>query len=130
MRISPACLLCAVFALAVPPQAASAQGTPVRNIQLTEPRDIAEASAVNRAITLLVKDVASCSPAAQGSQSCACSFKDDLKKLRAAYDAAVAKHPAWNDDENVVAYTEPTDGKSVAISFPGVKRQLDACSGR
>jgi hypothetical protein len=129
MRISPACWLCAVFALAAGVQTASAQGVPVRNIQLTGAGDIEDASAVNRAISAMVKDVASCSPATQSSPSCACGFKDDLKKLKAAYDAAVAKHPAWKDEGNVVAYTEKTDRKSVTLSFPGVKRQLDVCAG-
>jgi hypothetical protein len=130
MRISPVCLLCALFALVVRTEPASTQGVPVRNIQLTEASDIADASAVNRAISVLVKDVGSCSPTAQGSQSCACSFKDDLKKLKATYDAAVAKHPPWNEADTVVVYTDPADGKSVAVVFPNVKRQLDACSPR
>ena len=130
MRLFLACLLCAVVVLTVRPPAAWAQGAPVSNIQLTAPDDIADASAVNRTISVLVKDVGSCSPAAQGSATCACGFKDDLKKLKDAYDVAVAKHPAWSGERSVVAYSEPSDGKSVTLNFPGIKRQLDACSGR
>ena len=130
MRLFLPCSLCAVIVLTVRPPAASAQGAPVSNIQLTAPGDIADASAVNRAIGVMVKDVASCATEKQGSPSCTCSFKDDLKKLQAAYQAAVAKHPAWNEEDTVVVYTDPANGKSIAVVFPNVKRNLDACSGR
>jgi hypothetical protein len=130
MRILSACLSCVIFAVAAQAQApAPQQGAPVHNIELTQTREIADAAAVNRAISVMVKNAASCSAAAN-AQSCACGFKADLKKLKAVYDAAVAKHPGWNAEGSVVAYIDPANGKSVTINLPGVKRQLDACSKR
>ena len=130
MRTLVTCLLCAVLAVAVHVQAAAPQpGTPVHSVQLTAAPDIADAAAVNDAITALVKDVASCS-AAVDARACACSFGDDLKRLESAYDAAITKHPDWNAEGNVVAYVDPANGRSVAISFHGIKRQLDACAKR
>jgi len=108
--------------------ASGTDGKPVRNIELTETRDIADAAAVNTAISVLFKDAESC-PAAplEDRQACGCSFKDDLKKLKSAYDAAVAKHPGWNEVDTVVAYRNAAKG-TVILSFPGIERQLNACA--
>jgi len=107
------------------------EGTRVHNINLTEARDIAAAGAVNAAISLMVKDVMSCNaPEKKNPQACVCSFKDDLNKLKAAYDRALAKHPGWNEPNTVVTYFDPVTGKSVALAFPNIKRQLDACEKR
>jgi hypothetical protein len=134
MRILLPCLLCAVVGVAAaqaPAPAQAAHGTPLHNVRLAGTRDLADAAAVNRAITAMVRNAASCSPVtAQGAQSCACSFTDDLKILENSYEAAVAKHPRWNAAGTVVSYVDPVNGKSVTINFPGVKRQLNGCSQR
>jgi hypothetical protein len=133
MRILLACLLWAFLAVAAqsPAAAPATQGTPVHNIRLTGARDLADAVAVNRAITVMVRNAASCSPVTtQGAQPCACGFTDDLKILKNAYEGAVAKHPGWDAEGSVVAYVDSANGKSVSINLPGVKRQLDACSQR
>ena len=134
MRILLPCLLCAVVGVAAaqaPAPAQAAHGTPLHNVRLAGARDLADAAAVNRAITVMVRNAASCSPVtAQGAQSCACSFTDDLKILENSYEAAVAKHPRWNAAATVVSYVDPVNGKSVTINFPGVKRQLNGCSQR
>jgi hypothetical protein len=132
VRILLACLLWAVLTVAAaqaPAPASAAQGTLIHNIHLTGARDIADATAVNRAITVMVRNAASCSPVTtQGAKPCACGFTDDLKILKNAYEATLAKHPGWNAEGSVVAYVDPANGKSVSISLPGVKRQIDACS--
>jgi hypothetical protein len=133
MRIRIACLLCAILAVAAAhAQAQTRQkGTRVHNIQLKEKSDITDAAAVNRAISVMARNVASCGPvSAKDPQSCACSFKDDLKKLKAAYDASAAKHPAWEAETAVVSYVDSASGMSVTINFPSVKRQLEACAKR
>lgn len=119
------CILC--FAMvADDAQAPVTDGKPLHNIALTEASDIADAAVINATISVLVKDAASCPAAAsKNRQPCACSFEDDLKKLKSAY-AALAKHPGWNDV--VVAYTDPANRKSVSLNLPGIKRQLDACA--
>ena len=110
-------------------QAPATDGKPVHNINLTEPPDVADAEDVNAAISVLVKDTSRC-PAGTllDRQACACSFTRDLKKLKSAYAAAVAKHPGWNEEHAVVAYRNAANGNSVSLNFPGVKRQLDACA--
>lgn len=123
------CVLCSVTAAPAVAQAPATNGKAVHSIELTKAPDIADAAAVNAAISVLVKDAASC-PAATSKdrQACACSFKDDLKKLKSSYDAAVAKHPGWNEVDVVVAYLDAANGKSVTLHLPGIKRQLDACA--
>jgi hypothetical protein len=118
-----------MIALAALTQTPATGGEPVHNIKLTETRDIADAGMVNAAISVLVKDAASC-PAATSKdrQACACSFKNDLQKLKSAYAAAVSKHPGWNEVGAVVAYLDDANGKSVTLNFPGIKRQLDVCA--
>jgi hypothetical protein len=110
-------------------QASPAGSTTVNDIRLTAARDIADASTVNEAISVMVKDVSSCrSSASKDAQTCACSFKDDLKKLSSAYDAALTKHSAWGAPATVVSYVDPANGKSVALNFPSIKRQIEACA--
>ena len=91
---------------------------PVRNIELTDTHDIADASEISAAIDLLFKE----------RQACGCSFTHDVKKLHSAYASAVAKHPEWNQDDTVVVYRRPADDHTVILNLPGVKRQLDACA--
>ncbi len=105
------------------------QEQPVRNIMLTEPRDISDAAAVHYALGVLGKDVESCNPSSRGTQACVCSFKVDLKKLKDAYNAAVAKHPDLKEQATVVAYVDPANGQSsVTVVFHNIKRQLASCS--
>jgi hypothetical protein len=111
-----------------PAPALGVRGAPVNNIELNRPEDIADAGAVNRAITVMVKRAASCTPvSALEAQHCACSFTDDLKILNNAYKAAVAKHPSWKAEGSVLAYVDPANGKSIILNLPSVRRQLDAC---
>jgi hypothetical protein len=110
-------------------QDSSAASTAVSNITLSAARDIADASTINAAISVMVRDVSSCSSStSRDAQGCACSFKDDLKKLSSAYDAALAKHPGWGASATVVSYVDPASGKSVALNFPSIKRQIEACA--
>jgi len=109
-------------------QTAAPDRKPVRNIELKESRDIADATAVNHAIDVLLKDAAQCPSNAKDRQVCGCSFKIDLKKLNSAYAAAVAKHPEWNDEDAVVASPKSANGRSTILSLPGVKRMLDGCA--
>lgn len=117
-----------LLASSVLAQALATTGKAVHNINLTEPRDIADAAEVNGAISVLVKDTSHC-PAgtSRDRQACACSFTQDLKKLRSAYAAAVAKHPGWNEEHAVVAYRNAANGNSVSLVFPAVNQQLERC---
>lgn len=110
-------------------QAAATDGKPVHNINLTEPRDIADAAEVSAAISVLVKHAASC-PATplRDRQACACSFTHDLKKLKSAYAVAVGRHPGWAEVGAVVGYRNNANGNSVTLNLPSVKRQLDVCA--
>lgn len=133
MRILIACLSCTILAVAAARAQAQTrqQARPVHNIHLTEKSEISDAAAVNREISVMAGNVASCSPAlAKDPKACACSFRDDMKKLKTAYDAAATKHAAWNAEDTVVSYDKPASGTSVTISLPAVKRQIDACAKR
>ena len=125
-------LLSALWSVMAAPaltQSQAAEGKPVRNINLTEAHDIADAIAVNAAISVLVKDAASCPDStSKHRQACACSFQRDLERLKSAYAVAVTKHPGWNEEGTVVVYFDDANGKSVILNLPGVKRQLDACA--
>lgn len=133
MRIWIACLSCIILAVAtVGAQGQTRQqGRPVHNIHLTEKSEISDAAEVSRGISVMAGNVATCSPAAaKDAKTCACAFRDDMKKLKTAYDAAVARHATWSAEDTVVSYDKPASGTSVTISFPAVKRQIDACAKR
>lgn len=133
MRIWIACLSCMILAVAAAHAQAQTrqQGRPIHNIHLTAKSEINDAAALNRAISVMVRNVASCRPAlAKDPKNCACSFRDDMQKLKVAYDAAAARRPAWNAEDTVVSYDERASGTSVTISLPAVKRQIDACAKR
>jgi hypothetical protein len=133
MRMLTACLLWALLAVAAAHGQAQTHQRPrrVHHIHLVEKSAISDAAAVDGAINVMARNVASCSPAlAKDPQGCACSFRDDMEKLKAAYAVAVARHAAWNADNTVVSYDKPATGTSVTISFPALKRQIDACAKR
>ena len=133
VKISLAWALCALSAIVAATTLAQEPRTtraPIHNINLTEARDIADAASVDVAISVMVKDAASCnSVTSKNPQACVCSFKGHLEKLKSAYDSAVAKHAGWNEPNTVVAYVNPVNRKSVLLSLPGVKHQLDTCEG-
>lgn len=109
-------------------QVPATDGKAVHNVNLTEPRDVGDATRVNDAISVLVTDTSHCpTGTSRERQACACSFTQDLKKLKSAYAAAVAKHPGWNEDHAVVAYRNTANGNSISINFPVVKQQLEHC---
>lgn len=106
------------------------QGTPVHNIFLTDARDVADASAVNRALTIVSNDAARCRQSGGAVKACACRPTAGLRALRSAVDTAAARHPSWNTGDTFVNYTDPANGLSVATSLSGLARQLASCSKR
>jgi hypothetical protein len=120
--IAASMALCAV--------ASAAEGPPVRNIFLTDARDIADAKAVNRALDVVSGDAATCRRSGGGAKACACRPTAGLRELRSAVDTAVARHPRWNADDTFVNYADPATGLSVATSLPGLARQLASCTKR
>ena len=108
---------------------ATADSKVVRNINLTDARDIADAIEVNDAISVWGKDASHCpAETSRDRQACVCGFSQDQKKLKAAYAAAVSRHPGWNEEDTVVAYRNAANGNSVILNFSGIKRQLDTCA--
>jgi len=92
--------------------------------ELTNPTDIAVAGSVEDALNALVKEAGSCK--SQG-MACACSLKQGLGRLSAAYHSAIKVHPSWKDA--AVQYVKRANGRSLttAIMFPAVRRQLEMC---
>jgi len=121
--IAAAMALCAA-------ESSAGQGTAVHNIFLTDAREIADANAVNRALSVVSNDAASCRRSGGSAKACACRPTAGLRALQSAVDTAVARHPRWNADDTFVNYTDPANGLSVATSLPGLVRQLEACSRR
>ena len=91
-------------------------------VTLTEPGDIQQASAVDKAIVRLSNRVMECVRAklAQDNQ-CFCLYPQELAELRSTYAATIKKHPEWKN--KVVSYTQ--GDKTLAVSFGGVSRQLE-----
>lgn len=100
----------------------------VLTITLTKSEDIADAAAVRAALRKIAEAAAPCNATARDANSCACSRKVELKRLRLAYDAAVARHSDWRAENAVVSYVDPGTRNSVAIALPVVKRQLVSCA--
>lgn len=120
----PALALAAVGLVLMPTAAAFAQGNTVKTIMIHERGEIADAAAVNAAISALVKDADKCQPR---TEACICRLSSGLDELNNAYRNAVARHPAWGQSSIGVEYTDPVNGGSVGIVMSNVGRQLRRC---
>ncbi|HEX4737362.1 MAG TPA: hypothetical protein VH331_07360 [Allosphingosinicella sp.] len=90
---------------------------------LKDSGDIADAEAVNSAISALVKDADTCNPR---SQACICRLTSGLDRLSNAYRNAVARHPSWGQPRAGVEYYTRAKG-TVGIVMSNVRRQLEMC---
>ena len=110
------------------PLSAWAQVSSVHTIELRTSREIADAAAANRALSALVDAAMSCPNSTMKLRMrCVCGHSREVVALKAAYTHAVRTHPAWNAPNTAVGYRDPTNGRSVALVFPNLKRQLELC---
>jgi hypothetical protein len=119
-------ILFLALAAALPPLAAATR-EPVHTIDLTDANDIADYESVAQALNHLSEKVQECYQAHPPPSSCPCQFPKELGALRAAYNAAVGKHPNWADKGSVVSYYDRARGQSDITNFSALKRQIDAC---
>jgi hypothetical protein len=120
-----ACLLAAAT-LGTP---ASAQATTVPDPQLTltESAAVAMAESLSRAIDAVSSRVAEClTDKTANAQLCFCRYPNEVSRLRAQYEAALVKFPAWQD--KVLNWSTAGQKGSRSISMVGLKLQLkQAC---
>ena len=110
------------------PLIASAQVSSVHTIELRTSREIADAVSANRALSALVDAAMSCPDSTMKLRMrCVCGHSREVNALNAAYTHAVRTHPGWNAPNTAVGYRDPTNGRSVALVFPNLKRQLELC---
>jgi hypothetical protein len=126
---APAMVLPFVGAAALMTAAAAvADFTQVHTIELRGSGEIADAAAVNAALSALVQKAMSCpSSNMKARMVCVCRLRPEVVSLGRAYSSAITKHSAWNAPNTVVAYVDPRNGHSVGTVFPNVKRQLELC---
>ncbi|MCC7038131.1 MAG: hypothetical protein IT560_12620 [Alphaproteobacteria bacterium] len=97
----------------------------VRNIDITQESDIADAAAVSAILSTLTKDVTACAQVNQPPAECQCKYKDQLGQLKTAYDAAIKKHPDWAGA--MVNYRTLGQREGTSLSFAGIAQQLNVC---
>ena len=92
-------------------------------ITLTKPGDIQQASVMDNAIVRLSNKVMECvrDKLAPDNQ-CFCLYPQELADVRTTYEMTIKEHPNWKN--RVVSYAR--EGKTVAVSFGGVSRQLES----
>lgn len=93
-----------------------------RIIELSDPGEISQATAVNTAIDFLVDAAAKCRKTTSKTPlQCECSSPGGMARLRSAYDSAVADHPEWPQPNTTVWWS----GK--ALNFSAIRRVLGTC---
>ena len=113
----------ASFAIAVSsgvgPAHAAGEG---RIVELSDPGEIAQAAAVNKAINAVSDSVMACiKSSSRTAIQCECRATQGLATLRSAYDAAVADHPEWPQPNTTVWWS------GTALNFSALKRELTLC---
>jgi hypothetical protein len=110
------------------PVTVSAQMSSVHTIELRTSHEIADAAAANGALSALFDAATSCPDSTMELRMrCVCGHSREVIALKSAYTHAVLTHPAWNAPNTAVSYRDPTNGRSVALVFPNLKRQLELC---
>ncbi|HEX5259735.1 MAG TPA: hypothetical protein VFW35_13270 [Sphingomicrobium sp.] len=108
-----------VLSSAVGPANATGEG---RIIELSDPGEIAQATAVNTAIDFLVNAAAECRKTTSKTPlQCECSSPGGMARLRSAYDSAVADHPEWPQPNTTVWWS------GTAVNFSAIRRVLGTC---
>jgi hypothetical protein len=109
------CLVTSVISYAAAPEQTEV-------IPLTKQDDIRHASSMDQAIGSLSTKVMECvrGKLAQDSE-CFCHYPQELSRVRKTYESTIKRHPEWRN--KVVSYTQ--EGKTFAVSFGGVSRQLE-----
>lgn len=97
----------------------------VKNIDITQEADIADAAAVSAILSSLTKDVTACAQVNEPPAECQCKFKEQLGQLKTAFDDAVKKHPEWQG--KVINYRASGETEGASVSFAGVEEQLNVC---
>jgi hypothetical protein len=112
----------AFLSLALPAVALAERQPP---LELTASPEIEEAKALNAGIDRISGNVTPCVEKGGDPETCLCQNAADLAALRGAYQAAVAKHPAWRG--RVLFFSNAERSYSWNISMPGLERALSDC---
>lgn len=112
----------AVLALAWPAAALAERQPP---LELTASAELEEAKALNAGIDRIAGRVTPCVEKGGDPTTCLCQNAADLAALRGAYQAAVAKHPAWRG--RMLFFSNVERSYSWNISMPGLERALSDC---
>ena len=91
-------------------------------IELTKPDDIRDASTIDQAIVKLSNKVMECVQSKLApANDCYCHYPQEFSNVRKTYEGTIAQHSDWKN--KIVSYTR--EGKSYAVSFDGLSRQLE-----
>jgi hypothetical protein len=100
-------------------------GTPVATIAVTDPKDLAGISALDKALDALSEKVTACVNGGRQGQACQCAYPEELTKLRNSHAALLKQHPDWKDQ--ILTYQRVKDGRIISgvLQMPALRRQLD-----
>ena len=112
----------AILVLALPAAALAEKKPP---LELTAAAEIEEAKALNAGIDRIAGRVTPCVEKGGDPTTCLCRNAADLAALKGAYQAAVAKHPAWRG--RMLFFSNAERSYSWNISMPGLERALSDC---
>ena len=120
-RTSPFVLAALLAAAMSTPAQAQPQGL----LELTAPAEIEDARALNAGIDRISGKVTACVERGGEPKACMCREAADIAALKRAYEAAVAKHPAWRG--RVLHFTNAERNRSWNVNMPGLAGAFDGC---
>jgi hypothetical protein len=93
------------------------------NIELKNSSDVQDAMKLQKAYEPLFNKFAECfeKKLAQSSAECYCLYPTEASQAKSAYEATLAKHPAWRDQ----GIFWSADKKSYQLSFFGLRHRFE-----
>lgn len=122
-----ATIFLAVLCAGSPSGAAAAQAVkPVPRIEVTAPGDVAMVEVLNDALAALSEKVTACVNAGRKTETCRCSYPQELTRLRTSYARLIQRHPEWKDQ--LLSYHRlDKDGRNISgtLVLESLRRQLE-----
>ena len=115
-------VLAAVLAASV---SSAAWAQPQRPLELTAPAEVEDAKALNAGIDGISGKVTACVERGGDPQACMCREAAAIAALKRAYEAALAKHPAWRG--RILHFSNAEKTHSWNINMPGLEGAFADC---
>src|SRR5512142_1491740 len=112
----------ALLAVCLATSVMSYGASPEETSTLIKPDEIRQASLMDQAIVRLSNKVMECVRGKLAPDNgCVCLYPHELSQVKKTYEETIKQHPDWKNKS--VSYAR--EGRTFAVSFGGLSRQLD-----